>query len=260
MPDTPRFSRRSVVAACNLLANRIQTHAEFDREMIRIGAETLLTGRSIQEKANSIARTLIAIPDHRNWEDEFIADEVVHLAASLPFAFEEDEFVRALMRDGYTVTEEGMLRAMLPGLADIRAADDEVHALMNELGLTVALRHLDNAIDLHGRGRWEAANGELRKVFENLFDEAAEKLDPTSAAATQKGHNRRQMLAGLNPPFLIEELGEWSHDGKNLVNGIFKRLHHGGHAGLSGDEDCTFRLHVVLLAARLFLRRLKARV
>jgi hypothetical protein len=100
----------------------------------------------------------------------------------------------------------------------------------------------------------------LRKVLESIFDEAATKLEPNRASATNKGHGRRQLLAKLNPPFLIEELGEWDEGGKNFVNGVFKRLHPGAHPGLSEDEDCTFRLHLVLVIARLFLRRLKSRL
>ena len=53
----------------------------------------------------------------------------------------------------------------------------------------------------------------------------------------------------------------WSNDGKNLVNGVLKRLHpQGSHPGLSDEEDCTFRLHLVLVLARFFLRRLDAKV
>ena len=62
-----------------------------------------------------------------------------------------------------------------------------------------------------------------------------------------------------SPPFISRELNEWSDDGKNFVNGTFKRVHpQGSHPGLSDEEDCTFRLHLVLLVARLFLRRLNS--
>jgi hypothetical protein len=149
---------------------------------------------------------------------------------------------------------------MLPDIADIPTADDEVHALLEELSLSIAKNHLDNAIDAHGRGKWEPANGELRKVLESIFDEAAARLEPTRTATTERGHARRQLLADLTPPFLIKEFGEWDDSGKNFVNGVFKRLHPGAHPGISEDEDCTFRLHLVLIVARLFLRRLRSRL
>jgi hypothetical protein len=84
-------------------------------------------------------------------------------------------------------------------------------------------------------------------------------IDPQNASQTQLGETRRQFLANCTPPFLNHDLNEWGNEGKNFVNGTFKRLHpQGAHPGLSDDEDCTFRLHLVLLAARLFLRRLDA--
>ena len=119
MPDAPRFSRRSVVAACNLLADRIGSHALFERMAMDIGAEDLLVEGPIQAKANVIAQWLIAKPDHRNWEGEFLADVVVCKAASLPYSYAQDDFVRALARDGFTVTEEGEVRRMLPETADL---------------------------------------------------------------------------------------------------------------------------------------------
>jgi hypothetical protein len=40
------------------------------------------------------------------------------------------------------------------------------------------------------------------------------------------------------------------------MNGLANRLHpKGSHPGLSDNEDSTFRLHVVLLTARLLLTR-----
>ena len=262
MPNAPQFSRRSVMAACNLLADRMDSHARFERIAMDIGAEDLLIEGSIQAKANVIARYLIAKPDHRNWEGEFLADLVVCKAASLPYSYGQDDFVRALARDGFTVTEEGEVRRMLPETADLPQADDEVHRLLDELGMATAKGHLNQAIENHARGNWAAANGELRKVLENMFDEIAERLEPAETATTPRGHARRQLLANMDPPFLIEALGEWTsgpEQGKNFVNGVFKRLHpEGGHPGLSDEEDCTFRLHMVLLVARVFLRRARS--
>ena len=39
-------------------------------------------------------------------------------------------------------------------------------------------------------------------------------------------------------------------------NGLFNRLHpEGNHPGLSDEDDSTFRLHIVIIVARLLLRR-----
>jgi hypothetical protein len=241
------------------------THATFDGFILELGAEKVVPrgkddGLTIAAKSHKLKEHLIAHHTARTPSGEFMSDAVVRKAASLSYIHQHDEFVRALATDAFAVTEDGKLRRMLPIIADIPTANDDVHALLEELGLAVTKQHLDHAIDLHSSGKWEPANGELRKVLENIFDEAAAKLEPNRASVTDKGHSRRQLLAELDPPFLIEDLGEWSNDGKNLVNGIFKRLHPGAHAGMSEGEDCTFRLHLVLVVSRLFLRRLKSRL
>ena len=47
---------------------------------------------------------------------------------------------------------------------------------------------------------------------------------------------------------------------ENDVNGLFKMLHtEGSHAGLSDVEHSTFRMQLVLVTARIFLRRLHYR-
>ncbi|WNO54117.1 hypothetical protein [Stakelama saccharophila] len=63
------------------------------------------------------------------------------------------------------------------------------------------------------------------------------------------------MLA--NKGFLATDRNEWTQDGKNFINGLFKMLHtDGSHPGLSDEDHSTFRLHLVIVSARTFLRRL----
>jgi hypothetical protein len=70
--------------------------------------------------------------------------------------------------------------------------------------------------------------------------------------------NRRQLLANIG--FLAVDRNEWTPDGKNYVNGLFKMLHtDGSHPGLSDEDHSTFRLQVVSVTARTFLRRLRYR-
>jgi len=59
------------------------------------------------------------------------------------------------------------------------------------------------------------------------------------------------------------QYNEWENDrGKPaFVLGLWARLHpQGSHPGLSEEDDCTFRLQVTLITARLFLRRLDQRI
>ena len=159
-----------------------------------------------------------------------------------------ETFVRALERAGYLI-EDGQLRRTLPEALDLPDADDEVHSLLNRYGLTIPLGHLDRAITAHGRGDWAAANGQSRSFLESILDEAASRLVQNPPQGQNQGEARREALANLQQPFLIVNLNEWGNQCKNLVNGVFKRLHpQGAHPGLSDDEDSTFRLHMVMVA------------
>jgi len=114
--------------------------------------------------------------------------------------------------------------------------------------------HLEQAMENHARGNWAAANGQLRTFFDSLLDAMAERLDRT-AANLSSGQARRSKLASLD--FLSVPLNEWHNDGRGFINGSVKRLHpQGAHPGVSDDDDCTFRLQIVLLTAALLLRRL----
>ncbi|MGH6925096.1 MAG: hypothetical protein ACRED5_15285 [Propylenella sp.] len=264
MSDKPQFTRITLLAACDLLDRSMDTHAAFGSFILELGAEgnvpTAKTAGYLSEKWQLLKEYLLANRSARAPDGKLMWDVLVGRAAKLWSARRDEKFTQALARDSFLIDDNGELRRMMPEIADIPAADDEVHVLSQQLGLAVALGHLDNAIDLHSAGKWEPANGELRKVLENVFDEAAMKLDPGRASAARTSNERRQLLATLKPPFFIEELGEWSTDGKNFVNGVFKRLHPGAHPGMSENEDCTFRLHLVLVVLRLFLRRLKGRL
>lgn len=148
----------------------------------------------------------------------------------------------------------------MPDFVDLPSADDEVHQLLSRYDFEVPLGHLDQAIDAHARGQHASANAQIRTFVESLLDEIASRLDPEGSENASTSHARRTLLANLSDPFLLRGLNEWDDDGKGFVNGLFNRLHpEGSHPGLSDDEDCTFRLHVVLLTARLLLRRYSRR-
>ncbi|MER8451227.1 hypothetical protein NKG60_14615 [Mesorhizobium sp. M1428] len=84
---------------------------------------------------------------------------------------------------------------------------------------------------------------------------ASRNVRPQEAAQRPSSENRRALLAEIG--FLAADRNEWTQDGKNYVNGLFKMLHtEGSHPGLSDEDHSTFRLHVVLVTVRTFLRRL----
>lgn len=84
--------------------------------------------------------------------------------------------------------------------------------------------------------------------------ETALELRITGAEAMTT-ENRLRGLAKAG--FLSSSRKEWLGDGKGFVNGLLKMLHtEGAHVGLSDGDHCTFRLHVTLVTARMWLRRL----
>ncbi len=163
----------------------------------------------------------------------------------------------------YITETQQELRRMLPQdvpETDFREAASEVEMLLDQLNFTVAKGHLQQALSTFQRGEWAAANGELRNFYENYLNEMANSLGykgPNNSKA------RRDFLGSkVTPPFLLDEYNEWNANNEKpqYVQGLMSRMHpHGGHPGLSEEEDATFRLQVSLITARLFLRRFKHR-
>lgn len=267
MRDSP-FSRPTIVAATELLDQHSQ--ASLNRAVIRLGLEsevTLNTDVSVGKKCALIAKAIVEHPE-RLLESvdgpvtlgEAVVREAVLLARPDSADDAHAKFLRGLARDGFVRVpaspgHNASIRAALPAEIDLPATDDEVHHLLRHFGFTTPLGHLDQAIDAHTRGDWAACNAQLRSFMEGLLDDIARKIRPQDALALPTSENRRQLLATAQ--FLDTSRGEWSNDGKDYVHGLFKMLHtQGSHPGLSDQDHSTFRLHVVLVTAGMFLRRL----
>ena len=266
MSDTPRFSERTLLEAVDLFKDSLKS-TEIDRLILRLLPDrSPARGRALKEfsskqkKVNELTQFAQENRTHQTTLGSNLWDEIVEEAASLPKSRHSNAFINALARDGFTLENDGTLRRALPSIADLPEADDEVHVLLEELSMDTANGHLDQAIENHSEGNWAAANGQLRTFTEELFNEIARRVSPTQITDKHTSENLRQLLAKTDPPFLQESLGEWGQDGKNFINGVFKRLHSkGSHPGLSDDDDSTFRLHLVLIVARHYLRRAQQR-
>jgi hypothetical protein len=265
----PQFSRRTILAATDVIA--LRSHAQIDRFLLEYGLEDAVAGYSKADKATALGRHLMRNPEAvtdtgENLTDvivrALVADAISSCHGGYPAEFRFNEFRqgyadlnRGLERDGFMV-DTGQLRRTLPDVIELPQADDEVHALLNQYGFAMARGHLDQGIAAHAQGNWAAANAQFRPFIESLFDSIAEYL-AQGAALPPAGNPRRIWLANRNPPFLMADLNEWTGQGTGFMEGFFRRLHPAGaHPGLSDEEDSTFRLHLVLLVARLLLRRL----
>ncbi|WP_298089171.1 hypothetical protein [uncultured Sphingomonas sp.] len=246
------------------------TQASFDTMILRLALEGEIpdgTGLSVPKKLGMVARAVLARPDHVVHTldgSATLAEALVREAVALVrphFTWpQQTALLRGLARDGYVLEEDEdthaiRLRAALPEKIALPETDDEVRGLLRQLGFQISAGHLDQAIEAHTRGDWAAANAQLRTFFESLFDAIAFAVDHATASGCATSESRRAMLAGKR--FLATDRNEWTQDGKNFINGLFKMLHtDGSHPGLSDEDHSTFRLHLVLVSARAFLRRL----
>ena len=271
----PNFSRRTILGALDTLKKL--GHSEIDRYLLEYGLEDVATAPflSKQKRAALVAAYLLQEPGQldengSNLTDAIVEERVVSAikaCTSYKDGFRYEKFQknypalhRGLERDGFTV-KDGHLRRALPEVLDLPQADDEVHALLNSYGFSTARGHLDQAIVAHVRGDWAAANAQFRPFVEELLDKIAERLNGNAVGLPSTGYQRRQWLAQTNPPFFINELNEWTGEGTGFLEGFYRRLHpQGPHPGLSDEDDSTFRLHLVLLTARLLLKRLQQHV
>lgn len=266
-----QFSRRTVLAASDIIGN--WSHQDIDRFVLEHALENVVPQGSRAQKGMALARHLIQNPDANNEDGANLTDTIVgavvaggieHATHGYPVReFDLAQFEnnygplhRGLERDGFTV-DTGILRRALPPALALPAADDEVHSLLNQYGFAVPTGHLDQGIVAHAAGNWAAANAQFRAFMESLFDEIAAHINAGAPGLPGTGYPRQQFLAHRVPPFFIAALNEWNDQGTGFINGFYRRLHPAGaHPGLSDQDDSTFRLHMVLLVARMLLRRI----
>ena len=259
------FSRLTLVYATEILQGHSQ--AAFNQMIVRLELEQEIpanTGVSVQKKCAALARIVISHPDTpldtlegRISLGEAVVRDAVAIVRQESSWEPQARFVQALAKDGYSLTWNADGMAVLTPALPIELGaetDDEVHQLLAAHGFETSRGHLDQALNAHVRGDWAAANAQLRTFMEGLLDDIAGTLRPTEATGLTS-ENRRALLGRTG--FFSRERKEWTDDGKNYVNGLFKMLHtEGSHTGLSDVEHSTFRLHLVLVTARTFLRRL----
>lgn len=244
-------------------------HADMSRFLLKAGQEIKSAvrgeGTSIKKRLNDLVEFVDNHPDYLTDDgplEMLIINEAVDRLLpyyELPYQSElpelppiMDTFRLRLQQDGF-VFADGSLRPKLPVDIGVPGMESELIQLLEAHGFSTAKGHLEQAFDAHADGNWASANAQIRTFVDALFDKIAEKLDPNTRTVGS-GHPRRDKLAKLG--FFDTSLNEWEYGGKGFINGLIRRLHpQGPHPGLSDEDDSTFRLHLVLLTALLFLRR-----
>lgn len=245
------------------------THAEIDRFALRFEIEDIALDENSAKykRVNAIMQCLIANPKLKGPSGGNLTFEIfdflleVAEARSLSIETEFPNFLHALKRDGYVIDNNELTKS-LPDNVDLPSKESELNLLLARLHFNTPKGHLEQAIKAHTRGDWASTNAQLRTFVESLFDSIADQLEDGSNPLLQTSHQRREYLATLTPPFLLISLNEWEIGGTGgFMQGFWRRLHPAGsHPGLSGEEDCTFRLHIVILVAHHLLRRLAIRL
>lgn len=264
------FSRNTVIEL--IRAFEFQTHARLDQVALQFGLEDFMGTGGLEKKETSLMKHLIANPDLTGPGGGNIVLELIeflfqercsgqgYLSEQRPHeAF--PKLINALKHDGYWV--DGLkLKRMLPATLPVTEHEDELTQLLKKHRFTTALGHFQQAVGAHTRADWAATNAQLRSFVEELFDRIADVLSGGASVGLASSHARRESLAKNSPPFFSASLNEWEIASKGgFVQGFWKRLHPAGsHPGLSDEEDCTFRMHLVIIVARYFIRRFDAMV
>lgn len=279
------FNRMTIVAAAEVVAD-CKSHSDMEVLEVQWGIDGRCIASSKSSRIASWAKlacdeelavmtengqvsldralveTAITAPDMRrdstSWRKlvaglRFDGFEVVEtenaVAAKNPWERKATKNVTTLVR---------MLPQDVPEL-DFREAESEVVTLLERSGFHVAQGHLNHAMSAFQRGEWSSANGELRNFYESYLNEIAVALGYDGADDSKA---KRDFLGAVAPPFLLAEYNEWNANSQKpqFVQALMSRMHpHGGHPGLSEEEDATFRLQTTLITARLFLRRFDQR-
>ncbi|MXW20208.1 MAG: hypothetical protein F4Z95_05335 [Gammaproteobacteria bacterium] len=274
MNEHTKFSRQTLIAACEALERH--TQAEFNQMVIRLELENDIspdTGTSVKKKCGQLARivlrrsaTEIDTREGRMSLSEAVVREAVEVLRTESSWAPQENLEQALNRDGYSLLWEPASRwgqgnpprlvPAMPVEVGGQETEDEVRSLLGKFGFSTSTGHLDQALDAHARSHWASANSQLRTFLESLIEEISRHIG-VAGVDTLTPDNLRAALG--NKGFLSSKRKEWSADGKNYINGLFKMLHsEGSHAGLSDADHSTFRLHLVLVTARMLLRRLEA--
>jgi hypothetical protein len=214
-----------------------------------------------------------------------LARAIIEKAVCAPIGFRDKavflKFTAGLRFDGFEIVSKEKIiqgeRSWIPSTStteyslcsiypqdvpslDFREAESEIKSLLQRHNMMTCAGHLDQAISAFSRGEWAAANSQMRTFIEDLFCQFAIKTGyqgKKDIAADVRSH-----LGTIQQPFLYGEYNEWFKDTNKpqFISGVWSRLHpQGSHPGLSEEDDATFRLHIILITSRLFLRRFSLR-
>jgi hypothetical protein len=248
-----QFSRITTIEAIGSLD--YLTHAEIGRLLLKFGLEEVASENlgSKTSRLNALIKYLIDNPDKKgpfggNLNFELIEELIERRLSDYPILSIEEQLpklVNSLKRDGYLI-RDGRLKTVLPENIQLTEKENELDLLLEKFGFATAKGHLEQAISAHTRSDWASANAQLRSFMESLFDSIAKRLTDDKKGLLLSGYQKScELLAKLNPPFLLSTLNEWVVSGK----GGFYRDFGDGYIHKVLIQDCLMKktVHFVFI-------------
>lgn len=265
------FSEKSVSTALDIIENSCSKPV-LTRYAIELGVNTE-GAYSKKDVGNAILQRLFPVANVFEQKDETleamkhdIVMDAVHAISDRTDEKLISKFKRRLCYDGFSVIKNEQDDAfsivrffpastVCNAYSDIK---DEVSLLLEKFEMKTALGHLKQALENYDNGNWAASNSQLRAFFESVLNDIAVSF---GCALERSAKEKRDFLGQMEQPFLLPSLNEWhtSSQQPQFIQGLISRLHpEGSHPGLSDENDCCFRIQIVLITTRLLLQRFDA--
>ncbi len=265
------FSEKSVSTALDIIEDMCSKPV-LTRYAIELGVNTE-NAYSKKDVGNAIIQRLFPVANVFEQKDETleamkhdIVMDAVHAISDRTDEKLISKFKRRLCYDGFSVIKNEQDDAfsivrffpdstVCNAYSDIK---DEVSLLLEKFEMKTALGHLKQALENYDNGNWAASNSQLRAFFESVLNDIAVSF---GCAFERSAKEKRDFLGQMEPPFLLDSLNEWraSSQQPQFIQALMSRLHpEGSHPGLSDENDCCFRIQIVLITTRLLLQRFDA--
>ncbi len=255
-----RFSGVTIIELINAL--ELSTHAGIEEFAMRFDIENCVSGSGVEPKLVSIKRFLKDNPHQVGPLGSPLIQEVFEYYLERKFRWARqrgwevdvseipEPLLNTLRRDGFT-TDGTVLIPLLPEETELEQVESELESMLGAGGFSVAKGHLTQGRSAFVRGDWAAANGCFRSAVESLLIDLGSQRSGTPVAG---GGAALTVLAQQANPLVHKRLNEWDGQGKGFMEGFWRRLHpEGPHPGLSDEEDCTFRMQLVLIVMHYLL-------
>lgn len=248
-----RFSKRTLSLLTQLIQHTFLTHNDIDLLIQEFYLQDAVQAHNVNGKAQHFIKQLEELIQQGLRGEDAIID-LIEILITRPqlqgcLLYVErtyERFCNSLIVDGFEITDENRLLPTSPGPASIAPQLSKLEENLDQVGLSVALAHYQQAYKNFTDGQYEACNGQIRSFVENLIPEICKKI------------TGKEFL--YNPPGALQNLQQNSKIDR-YEEGIFKNfwshIQDGGpHQGLTTESDALYRLHMSTAIARYLMEKL----